>query len=711
MDAITRGGLGGAIWTAILLVTHPPGLLASTVRTAVTAVDWLDCRGAAFAPQWSELALLSGLPEQIRPLPPPIVKLIEELEPSCQARKDVASLLAWTGEKPEADYEAMDSLRWWINASYEVTVKEGHAFCLYGCITVLFLLAFNELAWLMNSAAEPSEAEAEQSLQYIFVSLHYARSLLGDHSTLDLVSSSVWPANLPGKIKELFLKTEEVITGTPPPAVAETPPTALDLARRWQPCDPLLHQGCWPAGPARAQRWARGDGAALVMLFIGEHAPFANTVWQCISSAAMALSVSLRPIFAGAFYACQGLPSACENDVAKDWFRAWMTRWPLESDEALQVADMDSEAMGLMKAIQGHPDPDASRPDFLLCGDTVLFCHLLRRAGFFRDIPALHMYGMVFLQYVPVSWRTTMMQDFADFWKTLGVHEPAGVNIEVLGLQLQWQMGIAIPFVPSSGTSDSAGVLYQPPGGAEATANAAAAAAPSTAQRRVVLLKSGFFALAPGRVFDVVLRRLTHDVHDGTKRPSGATGRTTWHFWGTETTKVFLNFATMASYSCAVYVAPEFSQLLLRDVYGIGLPVLAPEILWHQRLLQHMFASWGQLHNEHDVGRRPPESKQQDQAAVFHAADTWKFPPFYNPLEHPPEHLKFWLPLAEVHRWPHVVPFASLTELLRLVETVDLRAVSARMQVESRRIAANCRSFYRQSLLHLINQRVSTTNS
>lgn len=35
---------------------------------------------------------------------------------------------------------------------------------------------------------------------------------------------------------------------------------------------------------------------------------------------------------------------------------------------------------------------------------------------------------------------------------------------------------------------------------------------------------------------------------------------------------------------------------------------------------------------------------------------------------------------VQVHRWPHVVPFASLTELLRLVETVDLRAVSARMQ-------------------------------
>ena len=100
----------------------------------------------------------------------------------------------------------------------------------------------------------------------------------------------------------------------------------------------------------------------------------------------------------------------------------------------------------------------------------------------------------------------------------------------------------------------------------------------------------------------------------------------------------------------ALYVAPEFSQLLLReswsgisfdqfpivlicspwfleyrttmkftgenlecwlpeDVYGIGLPILAPEITWHQRLLQHMFASWGQLHNEHDVGRMSRQLK------------------------------------------------------------------------------------------------------
>lgn len=155
----------------------------------------------------------------------------------------------------------------------------------------------------------------------------------------------------------------------------------------------------------------------------------------------------------------------------------------------------------------------------------------------------------------------------------------------------------------------------------------------------------------------------------------------------------------MASYSCALYVAPEFSQLLLRDVYGIGLPILAPEITWHQRLLQHMFASWGQLHNEHDVGRMSRPSGRQEE--VFMAAQHWQFPPFYNPSEHPPEHLKFWLPLAEVHRFPHIVYFTSLTEMIQLVQSLDLNAVSLRMQAQSRIIAANVRRFYRNALQEL----------
>lgn len=41
----------------------------------------------------------------------------------------------------------------------------GSAFCLYGCIKVLFLLAFNEFAWISLTPTEPTQEQAEQSLQ------------------------------------------------------------------------------------------------------------------------------------------------------------------------------------------------------------------------------------------------------------------------------------------------------------------------------------------------------------------------------------------------------------------------------------------------------------------------------------------------------------------------------------------------------------------
>jgi hypothetical protein len=47
----------------------------------------------------------------------------------------------------------------------DIPRNSGSAFCLYGCITVLFLLAFNELAWISATPHEPTDAEAEQSLQ------------------------------------------------------------------------------------------------------------------------------------------------------------------------------------------------------------------------------------------------------------------------------------------------------------------------------------------------------------------------------------------------------------------------------------------------------------------------------------------------------------------------------------------------------------------
>ena len=43
----------------------------------------------------------------------------------------------------------------------------------------------------------------------------------------------------------------------------------------------------------------------------------------------------------------------------------------------------------------------------------------------------------------------------------------------------------------------------------------------------------------------------------------------------------------------------------------------------------------------------------------------------------------FAFPDVQVHRFPHIVYFTSLTEMIHLVQTLDLNAVSLRMQASS----------------------------
>eukprot|EP00930_Biecheleria_cincta_P082966 TRINITY_DN72603_c0_g1_i1.p1 TRINITY_DN72603_c0_g1~~TRINITY_DN72603_c0_g1_i1.p1 ORF type:complete len:206 (-),score=47.22 TRINITY_DN72603_c0_g1_i1:143-724(-) len=182
------------------------------------------------------------------------------------------------------------------------------------------------------------------------------------------------------------------------------------------------------------------------------------------------------------------------------------------------------------------------------------------------------------------------------------------------------------------------------------------------------------------------------------------------HHWATDPASEFLGFEDMASYSCALYVAPEFSQMIFRDMYGAGVPILAPEMDWHSRLLRHMFASWGQMHSEHDIGRVPPDDLRGGPSeelraarAVVEAADSWPFPPFYEPRRNTPEHLAFWLPLAEVYRFPHVLFFRSLVNFLELAAQADLAEQSSKIQEHGRKITANMHRFYRESLRQLLS--------
>lgn len=78
-------------------------------------------------------------------------------------------------KKHEKSYISLSAVCWLLSPgnyflNQKISMKSpetwwGSAFCLYGCITVLFLLAFNELAWISATPHEPTDAEAEQSLQ------------------------------------------------------------------------------------------------------------------------------------------------------------------------------------------------------------------------------------------------------------------------------------------------------------------------------------------------------------------------------------------------------------------------------------------------------------------------------------------------------------------------------------------------------------------
>ncbi|CAE8639027.1 unnamed protein product [Polarella glacialis] len=412
-------------------------------------------------------------------------------------------------------------------------------------------------------------------------------------------------------------------------------------------------------------------------MILGEHAPYANDVWQCLDSAAVSLSIPLRPIFAGAFYHCEGLRSGCASDATKDWLHSWMVSWDQEGSEitasgARMPGSICDEADGLMQSLLVHPDAQAAQPDFIVCGDSAIFCWLLRRrsklafAAGFHFTPALHTLGMGFFQYVPASWRLEMMQDFRSWWieEMVEEREELAVFMELTGLQLQWQMGIALPFVPTLGSAALAGNLYRPPVQGE--------------PRSVLVLKSGFWKRPIGRVFETLMRRLVKEAGPQVVFSGWSAGQPYFH-----------SFSKMASHTAILYVPDDFSQIRFRDMYNIGVPLLAPDEEYHRQLLLHMFSSWGQLHAEHDAGRLQPPvgtfgvsaTKRAERVHMVMAeADRWQHAPFYEPKLHPRSSLPFWLPLADVHRYPHVSKFSSLTGLLMLVEGTDWEDKSLQMQ-------------------------------
>lgn len=573
-------------------------------------------------------------------------------------------------------------------------------FCLYGCVAsqiVLALIGFENLPQEDQDFEEGSD-EANLHLEVVR-RLQLASAMMGKaEQAFDFAASSAW-----GLVPTMALSILEVFQwnrwGSPRvgPSVR---PSALELMRKHQSCDPIL-DSCWRPSGDRVTLRSRGGGTVfgpLVVTVFGDHGMLSRDAMQSLEEAAASLHVKMEPIFVGDYYLCEDDIYACEEDPSKELLKSWVHRW--QQDD---VGDPVREADALTAALRAHPHPRALEPDLYFCTNLAVQCWLVRRRSALKHIvgrvPAIHYLGMAFLALVPLTWRTDMMSDFRKLWEeSQAIYPQDSVRdifvtfMETLVLQLQWQLGIVVPFVPSLGLARKQGSVYDPP---DALAGA---------HYSVIVLRSAFWGLPAGRVFATLLRRMaeanmaTHSTDVSwlgryTSIAQEGAG-VTWH-----------TFDDIARHTCALDIPAEFSQIKFRDVYSMGLPLLLPEDQWMLRLFKKMYRSWGQLNSEwRDRLPVPTDSREEpgESATALAEAAAWPHEPFYDGGKDSLARLQYWLPLADHVRYPHVQFFHSLPHMFDVVVSTSWADISVRMRAHFRGVVRNVERFYRVSLLALL---------
>eukprot|EP00434_Breviolum_minutum_P013969 symbB.v1.2.012319.t1/scaffold846.1/size158211/5 len=246
--------------------------------------------------------------------------------------------------------------------------------------------------------------------------------------------------------------------------------------------------------------------------------------------------------------------------------RIWISERPDREQVSQRHNEVADRSDRSSQTLLNHPHPRAANPDVFLCTNLAVFCWLLRRRGLqgkVQDtIPALHVFGMAFLADVSEAWRQEMLKDFYSWWQTADKDIFAACQ-EVLSVQMWWQMGVQVPFVPLAGISRT-GAAYDPP-----------------KQPKLLILRSAFWHLPAGRVFAAVTERFV--------AATGGMMSLVWLGRYTHTIAMrdggpqdsrWLSFDEMARHTCALDVPAELSQMKIRDVMGIGLPLISPERTW-----------------------------------------------------------------------------------------------------------------------------------
>ncbi|CAE8597926.1 unnamed protein product [Polarella glacialis] len=449
----------------------------------------------------------------------------------------------------------------------------------------------------------------------------------------------------------------------------------------------MVRWDCW-AAEVPADTGAAGSSKSWrpVVTIFGDHCPTSEDAAGLLSSAAEQLGLLPPEVArAGAYYLCSLSPEGCLGDATEAFIEQWRLR--LQADSLNGPIE---EANTLHAALHAHPHPRASSPDLLICTNLAVWCWLLQRrvegtggpAGG-GIAPALHWYGMLFLSLVPTGWHAEMLSDFRDWAGSPGPRRDIfSCIMDVLCLQIWWQAGINIPFVPQVGTAFRSVAAYAPPD------------IDLGANRTILVLRSAFWHRPAGRVFATMLQRFVASTQ--------ASHRIRLRWMGQYTSaghepSQFESFADMGKHLCALDVPAEISQLKVKDVLGMGLPLATPDRTWLLRLLSDMYRSWGQLH--------PGAGGVSELEGVAERTADWPHAPFFDPNENPLNRLSYWMQLSDYVRFPHILHFSSLPDLLDIMVETNWAEVRVRTRAHHRRVAENTERFYRNSLLTLLSPR------
>ncbi|CAE8627079.1 unnamed protein product [Polarella glacialis] len=521
---------------------------------------------------------------------------------------------------------------------------QGSSFCLYGVVSVLFVIAAGIHSSVLGSPGDPKQAQ-----EY----LRMATSMLGLQYCLDFQESTIWPLRANDVLFNLNRSAGEPFRLAP-----RTGPEPL--ARSTPPGSSLYP---WPPTElARSLSLAVRCQREVNLVPVGTHPTLTLEAVSMLRDFAFASGqvVNVRRTL-GITYKCAVFPDMCAEGIdsgVEDPVAALIGRFeappPYESYTFARIA----EALEVV----GRELLSGKGFDILVCTSPFVVCALLQRA---TDKPMLGYLGL------PLLWkRPTDHFDNAtarkEFWALLPglLARPDVVlatNNPVLTEQIAYQAPQAIlPVVRPHARFTRA--TY----------------APTRLREAMLVSRTKFLWVTLG----CALRHFMSNEYPITFTIANSDSK--------------FEFREMAAHRAVVLVPWEHALMAFYEFYSMSVPLLMPAASWAYRLV---FDADGNLGSTTSVYK--DISDQCDQEAGCDPA-RHPYPPFAFASF---ESRRYWYQYTSFVQFPHVTTFSSIPDLLLKLPALDLSGISSSMKAFNDETFIRSTAFWRNAAKSLLTTR------